>query len=237
MRKHVVRPGDTLGKIAKLYYGDAALYEKLAKYNGIFNPNIIIDGRIIYIPSKAELIGVPPEPPAEDYGVRPPRGLQEIMDTFGDITKYIGADGTLKPQWESKYLCRAKLPFPLRLSWDPDQEVKSILCHVELKEIFPEVFRAIENQGMKNKVRTYGGCFNFRSKRLGSKLSTHSWGIAIDLNPETNAQGTRGDMYLGLVACSRASDSRGAATGPAIAKTRCIFNFAPGTDRVRRDGK
>jgi LysM repeat protein len=199
MRKHIVGPGDTLGKIAKQYYGDAALYERLAKYNGIFNPDIIIDGRIIEIPSKAELIGVPPEPPAEDYGVAVPHGLQEIMDTFGDITKYIAVDGTLKPQWESKYLCRAKLPFPMRLSWDPSKEVRSIYCHVELKEILPEVFRAIEIQGMKGKVKTYGGCFNFRSKRTSGKLSTHSWGIAIDLNPETNAMGMRGDMYLGIV--------------------------------------
>ena len=228
MRKHIVGPGDTLGKIAKQYYGDAALYEKLAKYNGILDPDIIIDGRIIEIPSRAELVGVPPEPPAEDYGVTVPHGLQEIMDTFGDITKYIGVDGTLKPQWESKYLCRAKLPFPMRLSWDPSKEVRSILCHVKLKDIFPEVLRAIEIQGMKGKVKTYGGCFNFRSKRTSGKLSTHSWGIAIDLNPETNAQGMRGHMYLGIVGVFKGFGFAWGGDWPSSSKDPMHFQFCTG---------
>lgn len=32
----------------------------------------------------------------------------------------------------------------------------------------------------------YSGCFNYRMKRGGSSLSTHSWGIAIDINSEEN---------------------------------------------------
>jgi hypothetical protein len=32
----------------------------------------------------------------------------------------------------------------------------------------------------------YGGCHMFRNKRGGSTLSTHAWGIAIDINPNEN---------------------------------------------------
>lgn len=32
----------------------------------------------------------------------------------------------------------------------------------------------------------YGGCHNFREKRGGSTLSTHAWGIAIDICPNEN---------------------------------------------------
>ncbi|MGH9552772.1 MAG: M15 family metallopeptidase, partial [Terriglobales bacterium] len=32
-----------------------------------------------------------------------------------------------------------------------------------------------------------------------NKLSAHSWGIAIDLNPGSNLQGSSGDMDAGVV--------------------------------------
>jgi hypothetical protein len=46
----------------------------------------------------------------------------------------------------------------------------------------------------------FGGCFSFRPQRTGTKLSTHAWGIALDLNPESNAQGTAGNMDARVVA-------------------------------------
>ena len=62
-----------------------------------------------------------------------------------------------------------------------------------------------ETEQLARAVRSFGGCFNFRAKRSGSKLSTHAWGIAIDLNPETNAMGGRGDMDLGIVAAFKSA--------------------------------
>ena len=35
-------------------------------------------------------------------------------------------------------------------------------------------------------IDLYGGCFNFRKMRGGSDYSVHSWGLAIDLDPERN---------------------------------------------------
>lgn len=52
-----------------------------------------------------------------------------------------------------------------------------------LAEIYVRLGRAeFERQGW----HVYGGCFNYRAKRGGSSLSTHAWGIAIDINPDEN---------------------------------------------------
>jgi len=50
----VVR-GDTLSGICRKQYGDANLYAKLAKYNGIKNPSLISIGQIIKLPDKSQL--------------------------------------------------------------------------------------------------------------------------------------------------------------------------------------
>src|SRR3990172_6327123 len=43
----VVKKGDTLASIAATYLGDAGMYELIAEYNGISNPNLIEVGQLI----------------------------------------------------------------------------------------------------------------------------------------------------------------------------------------------
>jgi len=47
-----IRWGDTLWDIAEAFYRNPWLYPKIAKYNNIRNPNLIISGRTIRIPPK-----------------------------------------------------------------------------------------------------------------------------------------------------------------------------------------
>ena len=136
---------------------------------------------------------------AEPLALIPPHGIEEIITTFGDIREYIRQDGSLDPRWETEFLVRTDLPFPLTLSWDYAQTVKEITCHKKLGEVFVEVLGNIQARGLQTNISTFGGCFSFRQQRTGTKLSTHAWGIAIDLNPETNAQGTMGNMDPGVI--------------------------------------
>jgi hypothetical protein len=133
----------------------------------------------------------------------PPGGLDEICATFGDIFGYIAADHTLDSRWQTEFLARIVLPFPMTLCWDHSQTLSAITCHKLLATSFTGVFNRIQSSGLQSKVTSFGGCFSFRSQRTGTKLSTHAWGIAIDLNPETNAQGTAGDMDAGLISIFR----------------------------------
>jgi D-alanyl-D-alanine carboxypeptidase len=131
--------------------------------------------------------------------LQPPNGLEEILATFGDIYEYISGNGTLDAKWQADFLTRISLPFPLPLSWDVTNSVNQMTCHKKLAEVFVDVFRRVQEQGLQEKIRTFGGCFSFRPQRTGSKLSTHAWGIAIDLNPRTNSQGSAGDMDAEIV--------------------------------------
>lgn len=88
-------------------------------------------------------------------------------------------------------LTYAKVPFKLKLSWDASVSVDKIKCHKlvksDLENIFKDILQVygidkIEKLG----INLFGGCYNYRNMRGGTKLSMHSWGIAIDLNPENN---------------------------------------------------
>lgn len=149
-----------------------------------------------------------------------PHGLDQILAVFGDIYQYIGPDGCLDARWQADALARVTLPFPLRLSWDGSKMVTRLTCHQRLAGICAGVFASIHEHGLQAKITSFGGCFAFRPQRTGSRLSTHSWGIALDLNPESNPQGSSGNMDAELIAIFRGAgfewggDWRGKARDP-----------------------
>ena len=133
-------------------------------------------------------------------GLIPPHGLDQIPAIFGDIFDYIGPDHTLNPRWQNEFLQRIALPFPLTLAWwDKSRRVNQLTCHKRFAEIFTATLVGIQTAGLQDKISSLGGCFSFRPQRTGAKLSAHSWGIAIDLNTESNAQGTAGNMDPAIV--------------------------------------
>lgn len=128
-----------------------------------------------------------------------PHGLEQIVATFGDIYDYIRPGGSLDPRWQADYLAAMELPFPMALSWDRSKTVTRMTCHKRMVEVFASVFGLVQSNGLQSKISSFGGCFSFRQQRTGARLSTHSWGIAIDLNPGTDPQGSPGNMDAGLI--------------------------------------
>jgi len=89
------------------------------------------------------------------------------------------------------YLEKIKLPYKMRLAWDTDSNVSSMMCHRLVKDNFTNVFNSILIHYGYDKIKElgidlFGGCFNYRKMRGGSAWSTHAWGIAIDLDPARN---------------------------------------------------
>jgi len=89
------------------------------------------------------------------------------------------------------YLTTITLPYPMRLAWDLDTKVTKMRCHKLVAGKFIKVFSELLSVYGLEKIQElgidiYGGCFNFRKMRGGSDYSRHSWGVAIDLDPERN---------------------------------------------------
>ena len=96
-----------------------------------------------------------------------------------------------KPNQQGSYLTTIDLPYPMRLAWDKKTTVKKMRCHKLVAKNFTEVFKdLLDHYGLEKiqelGIDLFGGCFNFRQMRGGSDYSRHSWGIAIDLDPERN---------------------------------------------------
>jgi hypothetical protein len=135
-----------------------------------------------------------------------PHGIDKIVAAFGNIHNYIGADEPLGTRWQSDFLAAMSLPFPLRLAWDLSRTILEMTCHR---------FAGTQEGGLQAAITSLGGCFAFRPQSTGRELSAHSWGLAIDLDSESNAQDSSGNMERRLVEIFVMPASIGEGTGTA----------------------
>jgi len=90
------------------------------------------------------------------------------------------------------YLTTIELPFPMIVAWDRKSTVKKIQCHKliadRLKKALSDILCHYGIEEIKRlQINVYGGCFNYRLMRGSTTtLSKHSWGTAIDLDPDRN---------------------------------------------------
>jgi peptidoglycan hydrolase-like protein with peptidoglycan-binding domain len=86
---------------------------------------------------------------------------------------------------------RIDVPYRMVLAWDTDTELNKITCH---KKVAESLYSALENVSylysekdiIKHGFHLFGGTLNVRKIRGGNRWSTHSWGIAIDIDPARN---------------------------------------------------
>ncbi len=90
------------------------------------------------------------------------------------------------------YLTTITLPYPMFLNWESKTYTRKIQCHKKIADKLVAVFTDIlAHYGIDEIKRLqlddYGGCFNYRLMRGSDHtLSVHSWGVAIDLDPDRN---------------------------------------------------
>lgn len=126
-----------------------------------------------------------------DLDLTVPHGLNEIEQAFGRI-EYEAAEGgmvQITNNWEEENILQAMLPI-----------VGKQLVHKLMVAPFSTALRRVEEAGLADEIiQFYTYCPRFKMHNPWHGLSTHSWGIACDINPAGNPVGHVGMLHPGIV--------------------------------------
>mgnify|MGYP000232690744 CR=1 FL=1 len=126
------------------------------------------------------------EPRFKRPGTRVIQATDWPVNSERDINAFYGPAGGPK--------CTAGkviLPFSFRIAWDLEKSVSRFSCHIKVVGPMTAIFfDAAAHYGEAEFRRLgldlFGGCFNNRAIRGGTRKSTHARGIAVDLDPANN---------------------------------------------------
>ena len=141
---------------------------------------------------------------------------KDCNDFYGDPRN--SDDVTVaSPEWESANLIYITPPYQMYYDGKP---VKRIRVHKKCADAFMAAFNAIWVAADKDQkvvdqwgASVFGGSYNFRLMRTSNNLSMHSWGCAIDLDPERNGLGNQSPRFLQYPQVVKAFTDQGAIWG------------------------
>ena len=109
--------------------------------------------------------------------------VKMIWPTQANVRSFYGDVGTSQTS--------IALPFDMVLAWDKSAKVRKMTLHTKVAASATRIFSTIaatysEAERRSLGLNLFGGSLNVRRMRGGSAYSMHSWGIAIDFDPERN---------------------------------------------------
>ena len=128
-----------------------------------------------------------------------------------DLREFYGnpdsdANGVSDPAWERHNLTTVAPPYRMVLAWDVTREVRGIRVHkkcaLSLLSVLQKVNGIYDGNPQKiedDRLHLYGGAYNFRLMRGGTRLSMHAYGAAIDLDPSNNPLGKGWEPGQGMI--------------------------------------
>jgi hypothetical protein len=102
---------------------------------------------------------------------------------YNSMVNFYGPVGENQTQLE--------VPYKLKLAWAPSTTLTKVTCHQKVAKSLYTIFENTlktygEKEISKLRLDMFGGCLNVRRMRGGSAWSIHSWGAAVDLDPDNN---------------------------------------------------
>lgn len=118
----------------------------------------------------------------------PHEDVSSLNAFYGDPR---GPNGQASAAWESSNLVLWTPPYPMFYSDGKMTPLKHLRVHKKCLDTFDAAFKEVLNHfgidAIKAKrLNISGGTYCYRLERGGSRLSVHSWGCAIDMDPAHN---------------------------------------------------
>jgi len=144
-----------------------------------------------------------------------------------------GRNGVASQKWELENLVPVIPPYQMFYAGKP---IKSFRMHkkcaaptVLALQAILEATKGSVNLLTESGANVFGGSYNFRLMRNGTKLSMHSWGCALDLDPANNGLGDTTPKITKYPFIIKAFEDQGAVWGGRWAGSSCDgmhFQFA-----------
>jgi hypothetical protein len=126
-----------------------------------------------------------------DIKLTVPNGFAELVQEFGVIEHQEAGGGNviITNDFAKANIIKVDLPI-----------VGSHFIHRKLQVIFEAALEEVQAKGLDGEIEQFGTwCPRHKMHNPNRSLSTHSWGIACDINWATNQPGTVGDINPGIV--------------------------------------
>ena len=118
----------------------------------------------------------------------PHEDIVSMIKFYGDPR---GSNGQVSKKWWAENIVKWTPPYQLYYSDGNRTKLKTLFLHKKVVNVYTAAYTEVMNTFDPKEINALrlnisGGTYNYRVVRGGNRLSTHAFGIAIDMDPARN---------------------------------------------------